>query len=563
MTDWNNRLFNYSKITPLPTLLWRAGILLLVTVHCGQEEISRPVILDPSGPVQLEFQGKIEPAPGLTEKSFRVRFRVYNCSPEELLAAAKSKQKKPAGCLLRYSEKIVKTNTFSYKARVLAQENWTHAFVELLDLDEVRGKYSPGHNPFWFRKTKDRMGRKVALKHDIFFRSQENPLPDQIQEKFASRFAPIIVIKKDKQYLPSNLERYHSRYKIARALHKNNSPERILGANGGGHMDEPYMVLTEKKSPGKTHLYYHVRYADTLVSGVQAEALPGFRDNWNYYYRKGKGDIVISYWLWYDHNAGPTSYGNVHQGDLESFAVLADKAGRPLRFMATGHDHIMLDTQWHNINSVNHHPVIYIAHGNKGADGGNPTSAYGGYEVLLDAGNGFFNWLTDPRDIFPALDSPDSALIIPADLDAKSLTGVRRGSGEGANPEFLDLSGKVLRKIEKLIKWEEPGWVNVPADKDPDGHHRVSIESAWFMDFDGRLGKDPRTRMDYFRLTKFGESPKNAPFKINIEQHFTFERPRLDRTYRARSGDYGPKFKGKPGVTPQFLDDYVNSDFND
>ncbi|HNO25904.1 MAG TPA: hypothetical protein PKK94_23175, partial [Leptospiraceae bacterium] len=98
-------------------------------------------------------------------------------------------------------------------------------------------------------------------------------------------------------------------------------------------MDQ-YLVLDESLyGTGDTHLYYHVRPADVSVSGASPKALPGWRDNRNYRYQAGaSGETVISYYFWYDYNEGPTSFGNSHEGDLESFAVLLDRSGKPKLF---------------------------------------------------------------------------------------------------------------------------------------------------------------------------------------------------------------------------------------
>jgi hypothetical protein len=109
----------------------------------------------------------------------------------------------------------------------------------------------------------------------------------------------------------------------------------------------------------------------------------------------------------------------------------------------------------------------------------------------------------------------------------------------------------VFRSISKLVAWEEPGWVNKKSVEDPDNQHTVDNQIADFLVFNGRIGSHPRKELKYLQLKQFGESPRNAPFKINIEQHYTYERPRLDRAYSGREGNYGPKFLGTTN-TAQF-----------
>ena len=432
-----------------------------------------------------------------------------------------------------YTEEIIIFGGLSAEHRMDASEGWDRAFVELLDTGKIDGRYSPGPNPCWYEN--DGSGRIVR---NIDFQSQENPIPDGRQAELAAAFAPIILMDRDKKYKPSNFEKFIDGYTIDK------------------YESGSFMILDEAmETGGDTHIYYHVRYADTWVSGMNSPDPGKWRDNRNYRYSEGDGSIVISYWIWYDRNEGPTSFGNVHQGDLESCAVLVDADGRPLRFMTTGHDHIMLDTAWTNINSVGGHPLIYIAGGNRGADGGNPTSAYGGYRVDMDAGNPLFTFLTRPADIFPDPAAETTGAIIPSDLSAKDLRRVLIGPGmhiDSTASSYVDLSGRIIGTIAKLVKWEEPGWINLPADTDPDGHHRVDPAAAPFLAFDGRIGMHPESRLVLKKLKQFGASPENAPFKTNVEQHYTYEKPQSDRSHSTPGGSYGPKFEGD-ALTPQLL----------
>ncbi len=450
-----------------------------------------------------------------------------------------------------YIEKIRSFSSPEYSLDLDVPRNWTHAYIELMDLESIRGKFSPGHNPNWYDYLE---GEILTFRHDFFFRSQENPIPDKKQEELARKFAPILVLAKQKKEIPSNLEKYYGRFQIQYT----NTPLTKSGKLSNRYEEEklPYMILPEPEEiPGydastdPIHLYYHVRYADTFVSGTQPESLPGYRDDLNYWYQKGDGKYVISYWLWFDRNYGPSRMGNYHQGDLESYSVLADGKGNPLRILITGHDHITLDTEWIHLNSFENHPILYIAHGNR-SDGGNPLSAYGGYEVSLDAGNAFLNWVADPKDIFPDAKG-NSKIIIPFDLNPEQLGSVLIGA-DPKSGEFVDLRSKVFRTIHALIKWEEPGWVNAASYQDPDGHHAVPPEISDFLVFRGHIGKHPISEIRLSQWKQFGVSPRNAPFKTNIEQHYTYEKPRIDRIHKGRIGDYGPKFYGN-SQTPQFI----------
>lgn len=463
--------------------------------------------------------------------------RLYACAGLSEVASEKSV---PA-CLTRFAAGSAIFRNGTAAVAVGAPKDWTHAAVELLGLEKTRGLYSPGHNPFWFKND----GR-TRLAHTFRFTSQENPITDVRQAQLAAKFAPIMVFHARKRFLPSNLEQYHKTHRIVSVPAEPLDRRRLWQSDP---VDKHIVLPEPSLKQAASHLYYHVRPADATVSGTQPHAPPGFRDDANYWYGGARGDVVISFWIWYDWNDGPTSYGNTHQGDLESLAILVDANGQPKRFMHTGHDHIMLDTAWHNINSLNHHPIVYVAAGNKGADGGNPNSAYGGYEARLDAGNAFFTWLSDPRDIFPSALRDQVKLIVPEDVSTEHLRRVQIGPDAKTH---ADLSARVAGRFVKLVKWEEPNWINQPADRDPDGHHRVAPAEAWFLGFHGRIGKHPESRTDYLRQRRFGRSPENAPYKTNIEQHFTFEKPRVERHYEKGAANYGPRFTGTK-KTPQFV----------
>lgn len=495
--------------------------------------------------MKISFEGKLNSLPAVLKgKPLRLETRFYRCTETDfgkLDADRGIYPRKKDDCRDKFISSSFSFNSEqNYKFEQEISSGWTHGFIRLLGVEEVSGKYSPGDNPFWF-SPEDLSGGKT-FSHDFSFISMKNPISEKRQEELGAVFAPIIVMKKGKKFYPSNLEKYHSRYKVEKYSGK--KPDSGFYEVPDPGMDE-YLVLDESLyGTGDTHLYYHVRPADVSVSGTSPKALPGWRDNRNYRYQAGSGEIVISYYFWYDYNEGPTSFGNSHEGDLESFAILLDRNGKPKRIMATGHNHVMVDTEWENINSFRNHPIVYIAHGNKGADGGNPTSFYGGHTVSLDAGNSLFTFITSPMDIFPEIGA-ESELILPSDLKKEDLVRLRIGPGEwiDKNTKYADASSSAFRYVKKLVRWEEPGWI-------ADSQSKNEPLSEIFR-FRGRLGRHPRSGLKIFELKQYGKSPVNVPFKMNDEQHFTLEKPRMDRCEKGLSGDYCPKFRGDR-KTPQF-----------
>ncbi|PJZ81152.1 hypothetical protein [Leptospira meyeri] len=529
-------------------------LILILVSFCTNSSEKVP---ESSNPVPKRFQFKLKSIPKeLKEERISYTLKFYLC-PD-----IKAKEcYVPISIKTHKGGKPLQSSTDQMTFLEVVPNQWTHLSIHLDGIEKVHGKYSPGHNPFWIQNT-DSFSKNPNVTHEFTFVSQENLIPNRKQEELAHKFAPILVFHKDKKYLPTNIEKYANFFQSKEYNLPNKDIRRkSLGQTTWNYVEFPDLRETEKQ----THLYYHVRYANATVSGTQKEALPGFRDNGNYWYEVGKGDMVISYWIWYDWNEGPTKFGNIHQGDLESYALLVTKEGRPKRILLTGHDHILLDTDFRNINSLKNHPILYVAKGNMGSDGGNPTSAYGGYTVKLHAGNALFNYISDPWDVFPSFDPENSILIIPKDLSEKNLKNVKIGSGIKDKPiptsddsesnlseptRYVDASKMIKQKIERLVAWEEPGWVGQTADKDPDGHHQVDPKLVSFFKFQGRLGKHPRSDLRIRELHQYGESPENAPFKTNIEQHYTFESPKSERSYTDREGNYGPKFLGDDS-TPQ------------
>ncbi|PKA10322.1 hypothetical protein CH372_20025, partial [Leptospira meyeri] len=316
-------------------------LILILVSFCTNSSEKVP---ESSNPVPKRFQFKLKSIPKeLKEERISYTLKFYLC-PD-----IKAKEcYVPISIKTHKGGKPLQSSTDQMTFLEVVPNQWTHLSIHLDGIEKVHGKYSPGHNPFWIQNT-DSFSKNPNVTHEFTFVSQENLIPNRKQEELAHKFAPILVFHKDKKYLPTNIEKYANFFQSKEYNLPNKDIRRkSLGQTTWNYVEFPDLRETEKQ----THLYYHVRYANATVSGTQKEALPGFRDNGNYWYEVGKGDMVISYWIWYDWNEGPTKFGNIHQGDLESYALLVTKEGRPKRILLTGHDHILLDTDFRNINSL-------------------------------------------------------------------------------------------------------------------------------------------------------------------------------------------------------------------
>ncbi|MDX1957035.1 MAG: hypothetical protein SFU98_00585 [Leptospiraceae bacterium] len=519
-------------------------LLLVLIVHCGSENSIREI----PNEEKLNLSVSLKNVPKeFSTNSGTLEIRFYNCE------GVNFGKKNPDSGTYKYSKNDCRKNYYTksemfsgnkFNITSNAPKEWSHLAIHLKGTESIEGKFSVGENPAWFL-SKDVLSsnNSKTITHEFNFVSMENPIPKPKRESIAKKFAPVIVLKKDKKFIPSNLSKYAGKYKkeVYKGKNKDSEQYELIDPR-----KDEYLVLDESKyGEGETHLYYHVRYAKTLVSGTSEKSLPGFRDNSNYQYFKDKGEIVVSFFLWYDYNEGPSGMGNRHEGDFESFAILLNAKEEPIRVFATGHNHVMIDTEWKNINSINNHPIIYIAHGRGNADGGNPTSFYGGYEVSLEAGNFLFNLLANPKDIFPSLEN-DAQILSPSDITEKELKSVRIGPGEwidGAKTKYIDATKIPRKPIDKLVNWEEPGLL---------GDLKENSELKEIFSFRGRLGKHPRSKLNFLEFAQYGKSPVNPPFKMNEEQHYTMEKPSFDRCEKARIGDYCPKFIGD-SKTPQIV----------
>ncbi len=429
-------------------------------------------------------------------------------------------------------------------------------------------KYSPGFNPYW-EFTKEYLDRPGAIAklpltfvRDIRMISMENPIPNSVALQMAKRHAPILVFDKGKDHLPTNLEKFYHNHTKEQYKVKSKDKEGLPPFKGD-YLRFPDLAKFKKLAQNKeSYLYAHVRPLPTFFTGQQTGRLEDFHAG-NYWYGKKTEGFVISYWFWYDRAEGPSYLGNSHQGDWQGFAVLLDKNKKPLRILTIGHGKIMVDTSWQNINSVNGHPILYVASG-FASDGTNvtiPSIPVKGKKIndRLSIGvklqKNMVDWFGFAKDKFP---KPGGSikLLIPSSKvwGSFGLMPTQLGSvWLGAKDHTLDWSKKIAGSWQKLILWEEPGWVNQPADKDPDGHHKVPANSAFYMNFNGRVGRHPFRFLKYFMPQYIGQSPMNVPFEINENNIFTREYPRKDRShFNYDKKSYGPFWQGNES-TPQIV----------
>lgn len=442
-------------------------------------------------------------------------------------------------------------------------------------------KFTPGFNPHWefTRRYLDKDGAldeiPLSRVRDIKLISMENPIPDSVAKNLALKFSPILVFDEDKKELPANLEKYKFNHSFETYKLKGKEEE----MEGQPPYKGKYLRLPDLKkfkklaSRKNAHIYYHARPRSTFYTGMQTGRLKDLRFDYYWYEsvpEKYNG-YVISYWFWYDNTEGPSFLGNSHQGGLQGLAILLDEKKRPLRILTLGHSQVLVDTSWRNINSINNHPILYVSHG-FWSDGTNITipnlpvkkeDFKSRKSIKVPVYKRVVDWFGFPRDRFPLLHEGKFKLIIPgheswgtAQLRKEDLNRVLIGpgpDGPSENSRFIDFSKKVKGVWEKAIKWEEPGWINQKAFKDPDRHHNVEEGSSYFMGFSGRLGRHPFMFLKYFPIHYYGQSPMNVPFTIEPDNIFIYEYPRKDRSFFFDEEDpYGPFWRGNE-KTPQFI----------
>lgn len=427
-------------------------------------------------------------------------------------------------------------------------------------------KYTPGLNPHW-EFTSEFIDNKYAEKklpavrvRDIRLVSMENPIPDKKARTLARRHAPILVFDDDKDHLPTNIEKFFYNYTLEEYAAKGNKPEGRPPFQGK-YMRFPDLSKYKKLARDKrSFLYAHVRPLPTYYTGRRTGRLQDFRPHYYWYEENPQkwSGYVISYWFWYDRTEGPSYLGNSHQGGFGGAAVYLDSKMNPQRILTIGHGRVLVDTSWRNVNTVQKHPILYVASG-FWSDGSNVTipsipvdkeSFDERLSIPVEISHGFVDFLGFAHDKFPALADGDFQLLYPGHnnwgpsrIDSQDLKQVKLGDGR----QVVDFSTRLSRTWQRLVLWEEPGWVNEKADKDPDGHHKVAKESAFYMDFAGRLGRHPVLSMSYLPPQYRGQSPVNVPFVVTADNIFVREYPKRDRTYYPKGRD---KAKGKEHYGP-------------
>jgi hypothetical protein len=440
-------------------------------------------------------------------------------------------------------------------------------------------KFTPGFNPYW-EFTKDYIDNSYAVEkipltgiRDINLISMENPIPDAYARELALKFSPILVFDKDKKILPTNLEKYLYNHKVETYENKEKEKEGLPPYAGQILKFPDLKKFKSLKAKKDAHLYYHVRPLDTRYTGMQTGRMEDFRSDyyWYVYSQEKPSGYIISYWFWYDTTDGPSYLGNSHQGSLQGYAVSVAAAGTPNRLLTIGHNQVLVDTAWYNINSVNHHPILYVARGFL-ADGANVTvpnlpakkrSFKERKSISVPLNKRFVDWFGFPRDSFPLLHYGKFKVIIPGQeswgtnkLGAGNLSQVLIGpgpKGDAKDANSFDFSKKIKNVWQKAIKWEEPGWINQAPFNDPDGHHNVDEESIFYMKFNGRLGGQPIQMMQIFPPHYFGQSPLNVPFINGRDNIFIYEAPRKERSFYFQEKEpYGVFWQGTVR-TPQFV----------
>ncbi len=410
-------------------------------------------------------------------------------------------------------------------------------------------RYSPGYNPFW-EFTKEYLNHKNALPsipvetvRDIRLLPMENPISSSTAEAVAVKYAPILVFAKDKEFLPSNIEKYffyHSKeiYQVAKKNRAGAPPHQGSYLRLGD--SSKHAKLKELSSP---FLYYHIRPMATHYTGEQTGRLEDFQPDYYWYDNKNSKGYVLSYWFWYDSTSGPSYLGNQHQGGWQGYSVLLDPQFQPIRIATIGHNSILVDTHWDNINSVNGHPILYVAKG-FWSDGSNVTipniplnqKDLQAISIPVKTESSMINALGFAKDRFPLMKKGKFKVITPPqnwNLPGQLLASVALGADQNF---LLDFSEHRALEWKKIVRWQEPGLVKSDEGKDP-----LQSEKTYYQGFHGRTGKDPFFHLQWLPLQFYGKSPTTPPFERSSANIFIREMPKEERYFSFYPGKhYGP-----------------------
>jgi hypothetical protein len=174
---------------------------------------------------------------------------------------------------------------------------------------------------------------------DVDVDADRDGLADALEDEWAARFAPMIVLDRGETCRPSSVSWLAAEIEVDRA--SGSQPAvRAASALGGGNSSA------------------------TLSPRVRVGAAS--HDDWQTYvhvFARADGGFAVQYWFYYPYNDGPLVFD--HESDWEHVTVRLDSSGRPDGMYAARHEDNAPGRfrAWEDVRRSGDHPIVLSARG--------------------------------------------------------------------------------------------------------------------------------------------------------------------------------------------------------